>query len=129
MSPSKNAGGAAILTFNNRVAWAKTYLIQAGLLEATKRAHFKITDRGKQSLAGNPPRIDVEYLSKFPEFVQFKERSKGSGGEIAVTVADAVTLAPQVETPDELLRSTVKQIETALRRELLRRICLPLGRT
>jgi restriction system protein len=27
-------------TFANRVAWAKTYLVQAGLLEATKRAHF-----------------------------------------------------------------------------------------
>jgi restriction system protein len=39
------------------VHWAKTYLVQAGLLEATKRAHFKITDRGRKVLAESPPRI------------------------------------------------------------------------
>jgi restriction system protein len=33
-------------TFANRVHWAKTYLGQAGLLEATRRAHFRISDRG-----------------------------------------------------------------------------------
>ena len=41
-------------TFANRVHWAKTYLGQAGLLEATKRAHFRITDRGKKMLAQGP---------------------------------------------------------------------------
>ena len=68
-------------TFANRVGWAKTYLVQAGLLEATKRAHFKITDRGKKALAEGPPRIDGEYLSQFAEFVQFKERGKVHGTE------------------------------------------------
>ena len=28
-------------TYSNRVHWAKTYLVKAGLLEATRRAHFK----------------------------------------------------------------------------------------
>src|SRR5260370_34152291 len=66
-------------TFANRVGWAKTYLVQAGLLDATKRAHFKITDRGKKCLAEGPPRIDVEYLSQFSEFVQFKDRGRPQG--------------------------------------------------
>jgi hypothetical protein len=30
----------------NRVHWAKTYLSQAGLLEMTRRGHFKATPRG-----------------------------------------------------------------------------------
>lgn len=30
-------------TFSNRVGWAITYLKKAGLLEATRRAHFRIT--------------------------------------------------------------------------------------
>jgi restriction system protein len=38
-------------TFANRVHWARTYLVQGGLLEATKRAHFRITDRGRKALA------------------------------------------------------------------------------
>jgi restriction system protein len=110
------------LTFANRVGWAKTYLIQAGLLEATKRAHFKITDRGKKSLAENPSRIDVGYLSQFAEFLQFKERGRVAGDEAVVNVGESLAVLPQSETPDELLRSTVKQIETALKKELLDRI-------
>lgn len=31
--------------FDNRVAWAKTYLQQAGLLNSIRRGYFRITDR------------------------------------------------------------------------------------
>src|SRR5262245_35545903 len=41
-------------TFANRVPWANAYLKQAGLLEITRRAHFRISDRGRDVLAGNP---------------------------------------------------------------------------
>jgi len=109
-------------TFANRVGWAKTYLVQAGLLEATKRAHFKITERGKKALAGNPSRIDGEYLSQFAEFVQFKERGREPGAEVITSLGDRPTVTLQSVTPDELLRNTVKHIETALRKELLDRI-------
>ena len=37
--------------FDNRVAWAKSYLQQAGVLEPTRRAHFQITERGQQVLS------------------------------------------------------------------------------
>jgi restriction system protein len=109
-------------SFANRVGWAKTYLMQAGLLEATKRAHFKITDRGKKALAGHPPRIDNQYLSQFPEFVEFKERGRVLGSEIFANEREKSTLPLQAETPDELLRGTARQIETALKKELLDRI-------
>ncbi len=109
-------------TFANRVGWAKTYLVQAGLLEATKRAHFKITARGKKSLAENPPRIDNAYLSQFAEFLQFKERGKSPENEAPTIAGETPTVPVHSETPDELLRGTVKQIETALKRELLDRI-------
>jgi len=109
-------------TFANRVGWAKTYLVQAGLLEATKRAHFKITDQGKKALAENPSRIDGEYLSQFPEFVEFKQRGKVPGTEERTSVDETPVAPPHAQTPDELLRSTVKQIETALKKELLDRI-------
>jgi restriction system protein len=109
-------------TFANRVGWAKTYLVQAGLLEATKRAHFKITDRGKKALARNPSRIDGEYLSQFTEFVQFKERGKVTGTEEPTRATGIAPATLQAATPDELLRSTVTQIETALKKELLDRI-------
>ena len=108
--------------FANRVHWARFYLIQAGLLEATKRAHVKITDRGRKALAEGPVRIDTGYLSQFPEFIQFRERSRAPGSTESANVADVPSVALPAETPDELLRSTVRQIETALRKELLDRI-------
>lgn len=37
--------------FSNRVACAKLYLQTAGILNATQRGHFKISDRGKCSRA------------------------------------------------------------------------------
>jgi len=109
-------------TFANRVHWAKTYLGQAGLLEATKRAHFRITDRGMKMLAQGPSRIDNEYLSQFTEFIQFRERNRVPGTPVSPNAAE-ITVAPvQTQTPDELLRSTVKQIEAVLGKELLDRI-------
>jgi restriction endonuclease Mrr len=55
MLPSGQQG-----TFNNRVAWARTYLKKAGLLESTRRGFFRITERGKKVLAGTPARILVK---------------------------------------------------------------------
>jgi restriction system protein len=109
-------------TFANRVHWAKTYLAQAGLLEATKRAHFRITERGRKVLAENPLRIDNEYLSQFAEFTQFRERSRVAGKPKSSQAAEIPVTPVQTQTPDELLRSTVKQIETVLGKDLLDRI-------
>jgi len=33
--------------FDNRVAWAKSYFVQAKVLESPRRAYLKITERGK----------------------------------------------------------------------------------
>ena len=107
-------------TFSNRVHWAKTYLVQAGLLELTKRAHFKITDRGRQALARSPTRIDNSYLSLFSEFNQFRARTREQGTRVSAGHVEA--LPTETQTPDELLRTTVKQIERALRKDLLDRI-------
>jgi restriction system protein len=116
-------------TFVNRVHWAKTYLSQAGLLEATKRAYFRITDRGREVLAPNPARIDNEYLSRFPELTQFLDRSRDPEKSVA-SVAPEIPVTPvQTQTPDEVLRSTVKQIEAALAKELLDRIIAALRRS
>lgn len=115
-------------TFDNRVHWARTYLVQAGLLQATKRAHVRITDRGREALTKAPARIDNEYLLQFPEFLQFRARTREPGLPQTSEREPQAPLAPgrvpsvHAQTPDELLRTTVKQIEHALRKELLDRI-------
>lgn len=78
--------------FDNRVAWAKTYLQQAGLLNAPRRAYFQITNRGLQLLAEKPDSITTKLLDRFPEFVEFRSSGKKSeqettgGWRIAVRV-------------------------------------------
>lgn len=38
-------------TFNNRVAWARTYLDRAGLVETPARAQYRITEQGQKALS------------------------------------------------------------------------------
>jgi restriction system protein len=109
-------------TFSNRVQWARSYLVQAGLLEATRRAHFRITERGSAALFEGLSRIDNDYLTKFEEFKQFRERNRPSRNVTPTSETEAITVRSTTQTPDEILRDTVGQIETALRKELLDRI-------
>jgi restriction system protein len=109
-------------TFSNRVHWAKTYLKQAGLVEATRRGHFKITQRGQQILDKNVTRIDVAYLNQFPEFRAFRERTgeEDSGGEQVVLTIDSGL--GEAMTPDDQIRAASRAIHDALGREILDRI-------
>ncbi len=110
--------------FANRVHWAKTYLKQAGLVESTRRAHFKITERGLTALAQKPQRIDNAYLSQFAEFIAFKQRRSPEG--ILEPVARPASALPSnvspARTPDETMRTAYLEIEAELRSELLERI-------
>ncbi len=54
--------------FEERLAWAKTYLIQAGLLRRVGWGEFQITQSGINVLAENPNVINRRYLMQFPSF-------------------------------------------------------------
>ncbi len=106
--------------FSNRVHWAKTYLGKAGLLESTRRGHFKITPRGQQIIGSNPGRIDIDFLNQFDEFRQFKEKSAQSEARDSIPAEPALT--GQTETPDEIMRVAHRRIDASLAQELLDRI-------
>jgi restriction system protein len=115
-------------TFANRVHWARSYLVQAGLLEATRRAHFVITERGRVALSKNPPRIDNRFLLEFPEFQAFKTRRKTGGSD---GLEESLNLSPVVSipdpvisraTPEELIDAAHQEITDELRSALLERI-------
>jgi restriction system protein len=110
------SGQQAIL--NNRVAWAKTYLNKAGLLETPRRGVFIITDRGKRVLAQNPPKIDLKLLEQFPEFLAFKAKSKTAAEDDHVQPTAAAT----IETPLESLEAAYSKILGELKAELLDRL-------
>ena len=107
-------------TFSNRVAWAKSYLIKAGLLIPTKRAHFCISEQGRRVLANPPDRITIKYLSQFPEFQEFRKPTE-SGNE-AVDVQSSDLAQESSLTPDETMRHAHSLLEQELADELLVKI-------
>src|SRR5258706_747481 len=58
--------------FTNRIAWAKSHLKAAGLIESPRRSYYKITPRGLEILKTNPSRVDLRVLNQFPEYVEFR---------------------------------------------------------
>src|SRR5437773_3938006 len=58
--------------FSNRVAWAKSYLQQAGLLVSPRRGYFQLSPRGQEVLKSPPARVDIRFLEQYPEFVAFR---------------------------------------------------------
>ena len=104
----------------NRVAWAKTYLFKAGLVESTGRGHFRITDRGRAALADATAIINNAFLHQFKEFQDFKVRvNEPDPGITAVTTSE---MTESSETPDEVLRRAHGAITGALAAELLDRM-------
>lgn len=108
-------------TFANRVHWAKTYLVKAGLAEGTRRGYFRITARGEAALADSTAIINNAYLDQFKEFQDFRARvSQGDGGSDLPSPQAAAPLGD--ETPDEALRRAHGAITGALAADLLDRV-------
>ncbi|WP_116115539.1 restriction endonuclease [Austwickia chelonae] len=95
---------------DNRVAWALTYLTQAGLLSRPQRGYVEITDAGRQALAANPDRIDRKTLEAFPAYRTFRERAR----DTAPAVADLPGGVESAATPEELSAAAVKENQNSL---------------
>lgn len=108
--------------FNNRVGWARSYLKKACLLDSPRRGIFRITDRGRKVLAEKPARIDVKYLERFPEFIAFRDASRGNNDQRQESVAEATD-----KTPEEVLELAHQSLRQSLAQEILGRIlaCTP----
>jgi restriction system protein len=81
--------------FDNRVAWAKSYFVQAKVLESTRRGYFRITDRGRELLAKGHPRIDIRILDQYSEFVEFHSANRDTESQSLSEVAPTQTETPE----------------------------------
>jgi restriction system protein len=102
--------------FDNRVAWAKSYFVQAKVLEAPRRGYFRITERGLELLKKGYDRIDVKVLNQYPEFVEFHTIKTTSASDNSQQ--DTLTL----ETPEETLQKAYQNIRGDLAAEILEKI-------
>lgn len=105
-------------SFYNRVGWARTYLSKSGLLEMTRRSIYQITDRGRDVLKIKPTQINMKFLEKFPEYVEFRERERirsKSQDRSALTIEEKT----EHKTPEEILDDAYQAIRDNLAQELL----------
>lgn len=105
--------------FDNRIAWAKSHILQAGLLIAPRRAISVITERGIEALKTHPQKIDLRVLQEFEEYREFRNRRKNED--------DSSNLAIEEEsdtglTPEELLEDAYLNIRRQVESELLTQI-------
>jgi restriction system protein len=103
--------------FDNRVAWARTYLKQAGLLEPTRRGYFRITPRGLEVLKQKPGKINVKFLEQFKEFREFRQRKRKPQDKLKENTKDE-----SEKTPAEALEAAYENIRDDLAKELLQQI-------
>src|SRR5262245_9328879 len=103
--------------FTNRVAWAKSHLKQAGLVESPRWGVYRITPRGESVLRDTDGPINMKVLSQFPEYQEFRAKK-------AVAEAEVVKEPPSADemTPEEYIEYGYKQVRQKLAREILDRI-------
>jgi restriction system protein len=99
--------------FENRVGWARTYLVKAGLLESKKRSYFNITKRGIETLSKNLNAINIEYLKNFTEFLEFLQATKPK---------ETIDPIKSDSTPFEAIESNFQLIKKNLASELLQKV-------
>lgn len=112
--------------FVNRAAWAHSYLKQSRLLESPRRGHYRITERGRELLASPPARIDIAFLERYPDFLEFRARKGTRGGdtdlESASLESSAISEHAAALTPDEQVRDGAARIRENLAAQLLDRV-------
>lgn len=99
--------------FDNRVAWARSYFKQAGLVENTRRGVFKISQRGLELLKANPEKINKKTLERYPEFLEFQNVRR------EVQEVEVLTDEPEKQTPEEQLENAYKTLFDGLASELI----------
>ncbi len=107
-------------TFVNRVGWASTYMKKAGLLQATRRGFYQITDRGKDLLKKQPKTINIKLLKQYPEFLEFQQLKGTRSGDKAPESKGPSDLS--TATPSEALEAAYENLRDELSDELLSRL-------
>jgi restriction system protein len=110
--------------FKDRVAWAKTYLVKAGLVQQPKRAFCEISDLGKSLDLSHLDAITNEFLMQFDGFSEFKlgksllvDQQLEAGTEVVVSNKN-----DQIQTPEEIIQTTTELLTKSLKTELIQLI-------
>lgn len=105
---------------SSRVAWAVTYLVQAGLLTRPKRGHFVITEQGQSVLAKDLNQLNLAYLKKIPALIDFINRKGKNEAHSEKTPASEMPTSDK--SPEEIIGGAYEELEADLKEQILERI-------
>lgn len=104
----------------DRVIWARTYMMKAGLIERVERAKYALTPAGRDVLARNPSKLDNRDLASFTAFQNWRLGQEKPGEDTTLSQVSEQPAAD--ETPEELIDRAYLQLDSALVDELLEQV-------
>jgi len=107
------SGGARL--FDNRLGWAKTHMLQAGLISAPRRAISVITPRGRELLAKHPSRIDLKVLGGIEAYRELRNRKRSENPPSGNSPEEI-----EKETPEEQFEDAYLKMRQQVESEILR---------
>jgi restriction system protein len=99
--------------YANRLNWARSYLSKAHLLEMPRRGFCRGTERARDLLAEGIKEIDLAVLSRYPEFVAWREQQNPREHELYVE---------SKESPEELIATNYEVLNAELAGEIVARV-------
>ena len=105
--------------FADRVSWAKTYLVKAGLIYQPKRAYCELSQKGKELDLSLLDQITNEYLMQFEGFSNFKLGVNNRNDNLINSLLVSSNLDNQNQTPLELMEEKTQLLENEIKEELL----------
>lgn len=99
--------------FKDRIAWARTYLKKAGLIESPQRATSKITAEGMKVAKSKLDKLNLKFLEQYESFREFRHIDNSNKVESKSEKIETV------QTPDEMLDFVQNSYKENLQSELL----------
>lgn len=106
--------------FTNRVAWAKSHLKNAGLINNPMRGKVVISQLGLEVLHRKTASIDCKFLKQFPSYLKFIGVAAGTESDQSYS-----TIQENLEntkTPLELIESSLETLRKSTEEELLSKL-------
>ena len=102
--------------FKDRIAWARTYLKKAGLIESPQSATSKITAEGKKVAKSKLDKLNLKFLEQYESFREFRHIDNLNEVESKSEKIETV------QTPDEMLDFVQNSYKENLQSELLSKL-------
>lgn len=107
---------------SNRISWARFYLEKAGLVKVVSRGKYRITQEGINLLSEHPITINNDILYRYDQFLAFMKKGSTKGNSTDDNTIKNLQTSYLEQTPEEILDSTYKQLQSNLSEEILEKV-------